>query len=78
MYRAGPMKFFLATLVPLNALAIGKIDGTLSGLRILMLVFQVLLGLWLVSMTTVAIMAFFFRRKVDIRTPRVEVPEHLR
>jgi P2-related tail formation protein len=77
MYNAGPGKFLLATMVPANALAIAKIEGTLSTLRTVLLIFQVLLGLWLASMATVAVLAFFFRRNVDLRTPRVEIPPHL-
>lgn len=74
MYRAGPTKFALAAIVPANALAITKIDLTLSGFKTVLEAFEVLLGVWLLTMFVVGVSAMVFKRKPDLRTPRVTLP----
>jgi hypothetical protein len=75
MYRRGPIKFCLAALVPANAMAILHIDGTLGGVKIIMIVLEVFLFIWLATMATLAALTFFMKKKVDVRAPRVVRPE---
>ena len=74
MYRVGSVKFALGALIPLNTIALARSGKTLGALRVILLVFQGLMAVWLVGMVVLAITAFFFRRKPDLRTPRVADP----
>jgi uncharacterized membrane protein len=74
MYRAGPTKFVMAAIMPANALAITKVDSTLGGLKTVLQVFEVLLGVWLFTMFVTGSLAMIFKRKPDLRTPRVTLP----
>jgi uncharacterized membrane protein len=74
MYRAGPTKFVMAAIMPANALAITKVDATLGGLKTVLQVFEVLLGIWLFTMFVTAMLAMVFKRQPDLRTPRVTLP----
>jgi hypothetical protein len=74
MYRAGPTKFVMAAIMPANALAITKVDATLGGLKTVLQVFEVLLGVWLLTMVAAAMLAMVFKRQPDLRAPRVTLP----
>jgi hypothetical protein len=74
MYRAGPTKFALAAIVPANALAITKMDSALHSLKTVLKVFEVLLVVWLLAFTGVALLASVLKRKPDLRAPRVTLP----
>ena len=78
MYRIGGWKCTVAALLPVNAFALTRSGRTLTALRIILLAFEGLMGIWLVSMVVLAVAALALHREVDHRTPRVADPRTAR
>ncbi len=74
MYRIGGWKCTVAALLPVNAFALTRSGRTMTALRIVLLAFEGLMGIWLISMAVLAIAALAMHRDVDHRTPRVPDP----
>lgn len=72
MYRVGSGKFIVGALVPLNTIVLARSEKTLTVLRVIVWTFQGLMGLWLLGIVALAITAFFLRRDVNLRAPRVD------
>jgi hypothetical protein len=74
MYRIGGWKCTVAALLPVNAFAMTRSGRTMTALRIILLGFEGLMGIWLVSMVFLSVAALVMHREVDHRTPRVPDP----